>query len=182
MKAKKIFSTLVLLGVFSSLVYAADDHYADIQLGYSSNVSDSPYTTKDNIGGFYLDGDIMKTTDMGFIYGIGMDANMWTSKDVTGVYASGYTMYTVGASAKIGYAFENRFNIPIKIKTGFGYGMATEGKHNGGGMQYEGSLEYTFFEGIGFGVKYKYAQAKILEHDMNFKSTIAYFSFPIGSR
>ena len=181
MKTKKIFSTLALLSILSPLIHAADEHYADIQLAYSSNVSDSPYTTKDSIGGFYLDGDIMKTSDLGFMYGIGIDANTWSSKDKTGVYASGYTMYTVSANAKIGYAFEKRFNIPIKIKTALGYGIATEGKYSGQGKQYEGSLEYDFFEGIGFGVKYKYAEATILKHDMNFKSTIAYFSFPIGN-
>ncbi len=178
MNIKKRFLALVVIVL--PLLSSADEHFADIALGYSSNVSDSLYTTKEKCSGVYLDGDIMKTTNLGFVYGIGIDANTWTARDVTGIYSSGYTMYTAGASAKIGYAFENKFNIPIKLKTGIGYGVVSQGKHNGYGKQYEGSLEYIFFEGIGFGLKYKHAEATILKHDMNFESTIAYFSFPIG--
>ncbi len=182
MRIKKICIALaVVSGVFA---FGADEHYADVALGYSlDTITHSPYVNTNQASGFYFDVDVMKTTGSGWMFGMGLDANTWTAdasaSGVSGADA-GYTIYTAGLSAKAGYNFDTKLDIPIKIKAAYGYGIASQGKSNGAGAQYDGALEYTFFEGIAFGVKHKHVQAKILQYDMNFDSTIAYFSFPIG--
>jgi hypothetical protein len=182
MRIKNIFTSLVILGAVS--VFGADEHFADVQLGYSSNnIPDSPYTTTKQASGFYFDIDMMKTTDTGLMFGLALDANTWTADaSVGGVSGAdaGYTIYTAGINAKVGYDFDAKLHIPIKIKAAYGYGIASQGKANGAGKQYDANLEYTFFEGIGFGIKRKHAEAEILKYDISFDSTIAYFSFPIG--
>ena len=169
---------LVLLSV-SGL---AEDHIADIQLAYSSNVSDSPYTNKNQAGGFYIDCDLMKSSDYGLMYGIGIDANTWSTPDVTGINKQGLVMYTAGGSAKIGYDMEKKMHIPVRIKVGYGYGAVSQNYHNNYGQQYEAGIEFKVFEGIAIGYKYKYAEAYMhfnkSESWNHINSNIAYLSFP----
>ena len=169
---------LVLLSV-SGL---AEDHLADVQLAYSSNVSDSPYTTKNQEGGFYIDLDLMESSSNGLMYGIGIDANTWSTPDVTGINKQGLVMYTAGGSVKIGYDMEKMMNIPVRIKAGYGYGTVSQNYHNNYGQQYEAGIEFKVFEGIAIGYKYKHAEAYMRTNTVKFwnhiNSNIAYLSFP----
>ncbi len=179
MKITKILLAFASCIAFSCTATADEGSLSNIQFGYSSNDADSPYIVKENRGGFYLGWDIMATSKYGIGYGIGLDGNMWTADDTTGVHTTGWSMYTAGATAKLGYTFENQFDIPLKLKGGYGYGVIYQDSHNSSGAQYEGSIEYTVFEEVGVGVKYKHSEGKILGQNLENSSTIGYVYFEI---
>lgn len=180
MKFKKIILLLVAVMALTNSANAEEATLSNVQFGYSSNVTDSLYTTDSRNSGLYLDWDIMKTTSSGFGYGVGIDANSWRAEDATGIFASGYSMYTIGASAKVGYTFESKFNIPLKLKLGAGYGLLYRGSRHGAGEQYEACGEYTFFENIGLGIKYKHATADVRNISIDTDAAIVYFYFGTG--
>ena len=182
-KYKKIKNLFLIASLScSSLLMADSGNLANVQLGYSANDTESPYINSGNRSGFYVGTDLMYTGYWGFGIGLGLDANAWKAKDATGVYSDGYSMYTVGSTAKVGYSFQKQFDIPIQLKTGYGYGVAWRGDKRGSGAQYESSVEYTVFEDIGFGVKYKRSKASIGSDttDTEVKSIIGYFYFGTG--
>jgi len=179
MNITKILLTFASCITLSSNAISSEGSLSNIQLGYSSNEVDSTYIVKENRGGFYLGWDIMATTKYGIGYGVGLDANMWTAHDTTGVHTTGWSMYTAGATAKLGYTFENQFNIPLKLKGGYGYGAIYQDSRSSSGVQYEGSVEYTIFEDVGVGVKYKHSEGKILGQDLDNSSTVGYVCFDI---
>lgn len=136
------------------------------QFGYSSND-----TTQEpsNRGGFYNGVDFLSTSSSGFGVGAGFDLNVWDSPSS---YGKDATMFSMGATAKVGYTFQSRYNIPLKLKTGIGYGVLKSVDDNGWGIQYEVGGEYLLYKTLGMGIKYKYAEANLLETTFKNNSTI----------
>ncbi|MDD3769909.1 MAG: outer membrane beta-barrel protein [Sulfuricurvum sp.] len=145
------------------------------QLGYSSNSVNAAGTTEPDAGGFYTGVDFFHVTPSGFGLGVGFDVNGWGPDNSRGI-SDGHGMYTMGATAKVGYTFENKFDIPLKLKAGIGYGLMDVTVHDGWGVQYETAAEYRIYKSFGLGIKYKYAEADMLGTTIKNDATIYYMS------
>lgn len=132
-------------------------------------------TNSKNNNGFYLGMDKILTYENGFGFGVGIDLNGFKT-DMVGV-TDGSAAYTLGGQVKVGYTFEKRFNIPLKVKAGYGYGVTRlNSSQNAWGTQYDVSAEYAVYKSIGFGVKYKSANADLHGVNLSVDSTIVYLS------
>ncbi len=138
--------------------------------------SSTEFNNEDAKGGFYLMIDIMKVPKelKGFGYGIGFDANVFGTQS-DGI-ARGDGAYTMGALAKVGYTFEDSFDIPLKIKAGYGYGVTRTRDENGWGIQYDAAVEYTIYNRYGLGVKYKHVEAGFDNVDVDVDATLFYIT------
>lgn len=171
LKASILFSILLS----SSLAAETQGSLFSYQIGYSVNSIEANGVTEGDTGGMYTGVDLMKASPSGWGGGIGFDINYWSPQNSRGV-SDGHVMYTMGASAKIGYTFENRFNVPLKLKAGIGYGLMDVTVHDGWGMQYEAAAEYRIYQSFGLGVKYKYAEADMLGTTIKNDATVYYMS------
>lgn len=175
-----VFGTLIAAALSTS-AFADKGSLVGMQLGYSSNDVKATGVTNDKNGGVYLGFDIMGMMDSlpGFGIGLGLDMNIWSSQ-----YAQNVTnnsgIYTFGTTAKVGYTFETRYNIPLKLKAGIGYGLMDIGVHDGWGLQYESSAEYTLYKGTGIGMKYKHTEAAMLDNEITNNSIIGFLSFGLS--
>lgn len=170
--------TVLLLTIGSSTAALADEKGSlfSYQLGYSANSTQSPGSSELKTGGFYNGVDLMATGDSGFGVGLGFDINIWNPTNTNGS-SQGNSIYTMGATAKVGYTFQNKYNIPLKLKVGVGYGLMDITVHDGWGMQYEAGAEYIIYKHLGAGVKYKYAEADILGTTVKNDATVYYMMF-----
>lgn len=173
----KAFLTLAAALAFSSSAMADESKGSlfSYQVGYSSNSISSEGTTEPDAGGLYNGVDFFHVTPSGFGLGIGFDINYWSPDNSQGV-SDGHVTYTMGATAKVGYTFENKFDIPLKLKAGVGYGLMDVTVHDGWGIQYEAAAEYRIYKAFGLGVKYKYAEADMLGTTIKNDATIYYMS------
>ncbi|MGD9971025.1 MAG: hypothetical protein AB7S65_11290 [Sulfuricurvum sp.] len=152
---KKVLLSLFFASLgYSSLNASSNGSLFSYQIGYSANTTETTATQEPETGGFYNGVDLMRTSDNGVGYGIGFDVNVWNPKRYDGI-SEGTSFYSMGLSAKVGYTFQNRYDIPLKLKAGIGYGVIDVTTHDGWGMQYETGVEYLLFKTIGIGVKHK---------------------------
>ncbi|MDD5210862.1 MAG: hypothetical protein PHV62_00465 [Sulfuricurvum sp.] len=97
------------------------------------------------------------------------DLNVW---DAPSSYGRDATMFSMGTTVKVGYTFQSRYNIPLKLKTGIGYGVIKSVDDSGWGIQYEAGGEYLLYKLLGIGIKYKYAEADLLGTTFKNDSTV----------
>lgn len=121
-----------------------------------------------------LDGYPWMIGQSGFGLGFGVEANFFGT-DVNGV-GSGYSAYTLDATAKIGYTFEQNYNIPLTIKAGIGYGVLDVETSDGWGTHYEANTEYRLLGQYGIGLKYKSMNSNVFGTDVKVKSSMFYIS------
>lgn len=158
--------TLTSLFLFSMLV-AEEGSLFSYQIGYSSN--NTTVQEPSSRGGFYNGVDFLSTSSSGFGIGAGFDLNAW---DAPSSYGRDATMFSMGATAKMGYTFQSTYNIPLKLKTGIGYGVIKSVDDSGWGVQYEAGGEYLLYKTLGMGIKYKYAEANLLGTTFKNNSTV----------
>jgi hypothetical protein len=162
----KFTLSLTSLLLSSALLAQDSGNLSSYHLGYSSN--DLSYN--ESQGGFYNSIDFFNTSASGLGIGIGADLNIWNSSSNT--YTRKTTMFSMGGMLKMGYTFQNRFNIPLRLKAGVGYGVIKSVDDSGWGMQYDAGGEYLVYRSLGVGVKYKYAEADLMGEKFTNKSTI----------
>lgn len=181
MKMKKILLTGFVVTTLCVSTFADQGNLFGVQIGYSSNQVTTSSTKEEKGAGVYINYDFlgMNNSRSGFGFGMGFDINAWNPANTSGI-SDGQSMYTMGGTVKLGYTFEEQYNVPLKLKGGVGYGLLDVGVHNAWGLQYEGSMEYAFYKGTAIGVKYKHAQATMLNNDISIDSTIAFISFGPG--
>lgn len=168
MQLKLLLFPILLLPAF---LYA-EGNLSSYQIGYSSN--DTATQEPSKRGGFYNGVDFLSTSSSGIGIGVGFDLNAW---DAPSSYGRDATMFSMGATAKVGYTFQSRYNIPLKLKAGVGYGIIKSVDDSGWGMQYEAGGEYLLYKSLGIGIKYKYAQAELLGTTFKNDSSIFYLMF-----
>ena len=176
---KKIITSTIVATILGTSAFADQGSLTNMQVGYSSNASNTLSSSNHTGGGAYINYDIMGmvTSLPGFGAGVGLDINIWEGPGSTGVADDVNSIYTLGATAKVGYTFENNYNIPLKLKGGVGYGFMDVAAQTAWGLHYEASAEYRLFSSVGLGVKYKHAQADILGVTNEVDSTIGFVSF-----
>lgn len=157
--------TILSLFFLLSTLLCAEGSLFSYQIGYSTN--DTQESSKH--GGFYNGVDFLGTSSSGFGIGVGFDLNAW---DTPSSYGRDATMFSMGATAKMGYTFQSSYNIPLKLKTGIGYGVIKSVDDSGWGVQYEAGGEYLLYKTLGMGIKYKYAEANLLGTTFKNNSTI----------
>lgn len=163
----KKFITYICFGV---VVQA--NNLSDGYIGVSHNqLSAESYQSGVVLG---MDGYPWMIAQSGFGLGFGVEANFFGT-DVNGV-GSGYSAYTLDATAKIGYTFEQNYNIPLTIKAGVGYGVLDVKTSDGWGMHYETNAEYRLLGQYGIGLKYKSMNSNLFGTDVKVKSSIFYMS------
>lgn len=86
-------------------------------------------------------------------------------------------MFSMGATAKLGYTLQPRYGIPLKLKTGIGYGVIKSVDDSGWGVQYEAGGEYLLYKSLGIGLKYKYAEAELLGSTFKNNASIFYLMY-----
>ncbi len=174
----KSIITALLLGFGASSSAMADEKGSlfSYQIGYSTNTVNTVGTDEPEVSGFYNGIDLMATGSSGFGMGLGFDINIWSPEKYSSI-SGGNSIYTMGASAKVGYTFQNRYDIPLKLKAGVGYGLMDITVHDGWGMQYEAGAEYLIYKQLGAGIKYKYAEADMLGTTIKNDSVIYYLMF-----
>lgn len=145
----------------------AEGNLSSYQIGYSSNQTST--VMSDKYGGFYNGIDFFSTSPSGLGVGAGFDLNVW---DGPSSYGKEATMFSMSGTAKLGYTFQSQYNIPLKFKAGVGYGVIKSVDDSGCGVQYEAGGEYLFYESLGIGIKYKYAEASLLGTTFKNDSTV----------
>jgi hypothetical protein len=167
-----------LVAMSSSTLLMADKKGSlfSYQIGYSTNTTHAAGADEPEVGGFYNGIDLMATGTSGFGMGVGFDINIWNPENFRGV-SRGHGIYTMGSTLKIGYTFQNRYDIPLKLKAGIGYGVMDVTVHDGWGKHYEAGGEYLLSKNLGVGVKYKYAQADMLETTIRNDAIVYYLMF-----
>jgi hypothetical protein len=173
---KILVSSLAAMTLSIPIMAGENGSLFSYQIGYSSNCVNTAGFNEEKTGGFYNGVDLMATGASGFGIGVGFDLNMWSPEKTTGI-SQGYSMYTMGATAKIGYTFQNRYNTPLKLKAGVGYGVMDITTHDGWGMQYEADAEYLLSKNYGIGWKYKYAQADMFNTTIKNDTNVFYLMF-----
>lgn len=123
---------------------------------------------------FGMDGYPWMIAQSGFGLGFGVEANFFAT-DFNGV-GTGYSAYTLDATAKIGYTFEQNYNIPLTIKAGIGYGVLDVERSDGWGAHYEANAEYRLLGQYGLGLKYKSIDAAVFGKDVKVQSSMLYIS------
>ena len=162
---KKILS-LVAVAALSTGAFAS----GDIQIGGSSNNLNS-VTTK---SGVYLGLDGTRDVNKGLLIGVGFNVNTFSISTTT---TSGGA-YTMAVDALMGYTFKDKFNIPLTLKAGVGYGVTHDNiaNLNSWAAQYSASAVYTIYKGVGLGVRYSTTNTRLLNTDVKIKSSIAYLN------
>lgn len=166
MKLPLLITSILL----STSLIANEGNLFSYQIGYSANDTQEPSKR----GGFYNGVDFLSTSSSGFGVGAGFDLNVW---DAPSSYGRDATMFSMGATAKVGYTFQSHYNIPLKLKTGIGYGVIKSVDDSGWGVQYEAGGEYLLYKSLGVGLKYKYSQAELLNATFKNNSSIFYLMF-----
>ena len=151
---------------------------SNIQLGGSSNNLGSG-TTK---GGVYLGFDGEKDIKNGLLLGAGFNINTFkvertqTSGSTSLVTSGG--AYTMAVDALVGYTFKNKFDIPLTLKAGIGYGVTRDNiiNKNAWAAQYSASAVYTIYKGFGVGVRYNTTDTQLFNKNVTISSTIGYLN------
>ncbi|MGZ9267356.1 MAG: hypothetical protein ACXW33_09640, partial [Sulfuricurvum sp.] len=140
---KKIITSTIIATVLSTAAFADQGSLTGTQIGYSSNTSDTYASSSHTSGGIYIGTDLiaMIASLPGFGAGIGMDFNVWQGPGSAGIADDTASIYTLGATAKVGYTFENSYNLPLRLKAGVGYGAFSVPAATEWGMQYDASAE-----------------------------------------
>lgn len=168
-------ASLLAMGLATPIMANDNGSLYSYQIGYSRNSVQSGNTGSADTAGAYMGIDFMKVGNSGLGIGVGFDIN---ALDGSGKGASGGSAeYTISANAKIGYTFQNRFNIPLKLKAGVGYGYMENVLDSGWGTHYEGGAEYLLYKNLGVGAKYKYAEADMMGTTLKNDSVIYYMMF-----
>ena len=175
---KKKLTSLTAIAVLSTGAIAS----SDFQIGGSSNNLNSG-TTK---GGVYMGvdgvGDIKKGSLQGFLVGAGFNINTFKVErtQTSGTYAltTSGGAYTMAVDALVGYTFKDRFDIPLTLKAGIGYGVTRDNivKHNSWNPIYSASAVYTIYKGFGIGARYSTTDVQLLNKDVKIKSSMAYLN------
>ena len=163
---KKILS-LVAIAALSTGAFAS----GDVQIGGSSNNLNSG-TTK---GGIYLGLDGTRDVNKGLLIGVGFNINTFSISSSTTTSGGAYTM---AVDALMGYTFKDKFDIPLALKAGVGYGVTHDNiaNLNSWAAQYSASAVYTIYKGVGLGVRYSTTNTRLLNTDVKIKSSIAYLN------
>ena len=170
---KKILS-LVAVATLSTGAFAS----SNLQIGGSSNNLNSG-TTK---SGVYLGMDGMKDVKQGLLLGAGFNINTFKVErtQTSGIYTltTSGAAYTMAVDALVGYTFKDKFDIPLTLKAGIGYGVTRDNivKKNSWAAQYSTSAVYTIYKGVGLGVRYSTTNTQLLNTDVKIKSSIAYLN------
>lgn len=159
-----------------SSLMAAGGSLSSYQVGYSNNTISSRGIKEPKSGGVYNGIDFMSTNSSGFGIGVGFDINYWHPDSMQGA-TGGYSAYTMGATAKVGYTLQNHYDIPLKLKAGVGYGVMDVTVHDGWGMQYEASAEYLLYKNLGLGIKYKSSKTDMLDTTITNDAVVYYMVF-----
>ncbi len=143
---------------------------SNIQLGGSLNNLGTG-TTK---SGVYLGFDGEKDIKNGFLIGAGFNINTFK---IQRTQTNGGA-YTMAGDALVGYTFKNKFDIPLTLKAGFGYGVTHDNivNQNAWAAQYSASAVYTIYRGFGVGVRYNTTDTQLLNVNVTLDSTIAYLN------
>ncbi len=160
----------------AGLILSVSNLFAGSLSNYGTGVSFPKFNNTDANPGIYVVFDTMTMSEafQGFGYGIGFDANFFYTK--SNGAAREYPAYTMGVQAKAGYSFEERFDVPLKLKAGVGYGATHALDENGWGVQYEASAEYTIYDRYGLGVKYHFAKAAHNDNNVDIDSVMFYIA------
>lgn len=167
-----MLSKLCSILLLSTALMADGNNLFSYQIGYSSN--DISTIEPSNRGGFYNGIDFFTTSSSGLGIGAGFDLNVWNAPAQNSRES---TMFSMGATAKLGYTFQPRYGIPLKLKTGIGYGVIKSVDDSGWGVQYEAGGEYLLYKSLGIGVKYKYAEAELLGSTFKNDASIFYLMY-----
>jgi len=171
---KKKILGLVAAAALSTCAFAS----GDIQIGGSSNNLNS-VTTKN---GVYMGLDGMKDVKQGLLIGVGFNINTFNIErtQTSGIYTltTSGAAYTMAVDALAGYTFKDKFNIPLTLKAGIGYGVTHDNiiNQNSWAAQYSASAVYTIYKGVGLGVRYSTTNTRLLNTDVKIKSSIAYLN------
>jgi len=161
---KKIITSLTTAAIFSTGAFAS----GSVQIGGSSNDIGSDTTN----GGFYLGFDRVSIGSNGLLFGADFNINMFR---VSNTYA-----YTMAVDLLAGYTFEKSFDVHLMLKAGAGYSVTHDYQtaHNSWNPQYNLSMEYTLYKGIGLGAKYNTQKVDLLgAKDITIDSGIGYLYF-----
>ena len=172
MKLDSNIVKLALVVSMSTLVSASS--LSGISFGGSS----TSFNSEDKRGGVYVGFDGFTEPAKGFAIGIGGDVN--TFKTQTNGLAKGNSAYTMGAQLKAGYTFKEEFDIPLRLKAGYGYGVSRIIDENAWGTQYDLAIEYSIYKNYGIGYKYKSTNADLNSKDINIKASMLYLSISVG--
>lgn len=167
---KIIYRLVVIVFVYSENIESKN--LSDGYIGISHNQLNEEAKQSGLVLG--IDGYPWMIAQSGFGLGFGVEANFYGT-DVNGI-GSGYSAYRLDATAKIGYTFEQNYNIPLTIKAGFGYGVLDVKTSDGWGTHYEGNAEYRLLDKYGIGVKYKSINSTVFGTDAKVKSSMFYIS------
>lgn len=170
-----LFATALILGLSQNTMAEEKSKLFAYQIGYSSNSVQTGTSTAADAGGVYMNVDFMSVGSSGFGLGAGFDLNAWNGRGA-GQYST-TTEMTLAGTIKAGYTFQNQFNIPLKLKTGVGYGYMKNVIDSGWGLNYEMGGEFLLYKNLGLGAKYKYAEADIMGTTVKNGSTIFFMTF-----
>jgi len=162
---KKIITSLTTAAILSTGLFAS----GSVQIGGSSNDIGSSNTTN---GGFYLGFDTVSVGSNGLLFGADFNVNIFR--------VSNTNAYTMAVDFLAGYTFEKSFDVPLMLKAGVGYGVTHDYQtsHNSWNPQYNLSMEYTLYKGVGLGAKYNTEKVDLLgAKDITIDSGIGYLYF-----
>lgn len=141
---KKYISLLLL----TSSLYAGGSH---INFALTDNKIDN---SSNNLGGEFGI-DMIKTFNDGIELGGSIDAGMFMVKKYQSLNDDAGEL--VDFLFRVGYNFNNSFQVPLALRGGIGYGVGQIGNNTMDGVVYDIESEYDINAKYGFGLKYKKA-------------------------
>lgn len=143
---KNVIFTILLL--FSTCLFAGGSHM-------NFAITENKIETGDYHLGCEIGIDMMKTFSNGFEMGGAIDAGVFMVKNYQSLNDDAGEL--VDFLFRVGYNFNNTFQIPFALRGGIGYGLGQIGSDTMKGVVYDVAGEYDFTDKYGVGVKYKTA-------------------------
>ena len=161
---------LIFITSLSTLLSA--NSLSSFSIGASNT---SLHIEKENTG-YYSGIDVFQELKnfSGFGLGFGADINIFPTQ-MDGI-SYGNSAYTMATQLKVGYSFNPKFAIPLRLKASYGYGVSRIVNENGWGTQYDLAIEYNIYSNYGVAYKYKSANANLNIGNIDIKSSIVYLS------
>jgi len=166
----------------TAMAYSADGESANsmssIDFGYGKTSFDT--LTNDSINTYSLTYNFMATDALtflpeGFGVGAGFNFDVISGSEIPDAFS------TIGGELKIGYTFNKKFNIPVYLRAGAGYGYTYNSNTvlRGGGFQWSTDATVRIYKKFGVGVRYRSLSPNFSDGlgDENFKSVMGYVSF-----